>query len=186
LVTELLSPSQIGPAMTRMSASRTLAYSDGHPEALPLVEAQVTDVGGRSRDQDGRHGFGHDEVDGGLDQQAPYALPLAGLAHRHVLDLHMPRVIGAGELEVADDLAIRRGHQDAAGVDVRVELGSGILGQLEQRAQAVPWPAVGLDADVVGRTGGHRVSFRVSSDPIPRCGRRPRRLGAACSPGRPR
>ena len=29
LVTELLSPSQIGPAITRMSASSTLAYSDG-------------------------------------------------------------------------------------------------------------------------------------------------------------
>ena len=30
LVTELLSPSQIGPAITRMSAPSTLAYSDGH------------------------------------------------------------------------------------------------------------------------------------------------------------
>ena len=34
-------------------------------------------------------------------------------------------------------------------VDVGVEFGGGILGQLEQRAQAVPWPAVGLDPDVV-------------------------------------
>ena len=79
-------------------------------------------------------------------QPAPYALPLTGLAHRHVLDLRLPRVAGAGQLEVADDLAARGGHQDAAGVDVGVELRGGILGQLEQRAQVVPRPAVGLDA----------------------------------------
>jgi hypothetical protein len=55
-------------------------------------------------------------------------LPLTGRTHRHVLDLHLPRVIGAGQLEVADDLAVRGGHQDAAGVDVGVEFSGGILG----------------------------------------------------------
>jgi len=85
-------------------------------------------------------------------------VPLAGLAYGHVLDLNLPRVTGAGQLEVADDLAVRDGDQDAADVDVGVEFGGGILGQLEQRAQVVPWPAVGLDADVVGRTGRHHIS----------------------------
>jgi hypothetical protein len=55
-------------------------------------------------------------------------VPLAVLAHGHVLDLRLPRVIGAGQLEVADDLTVRGGHQDAAGVDVGVEFGGGILG----------------------------------------------------------
>jgi hypothetical protein len=61
-------------------------------------------------------------------------LPLPGLAHGHVLDLNLSRVTGAGQLEVPDDLVVRGGHQDAAGVDVRVEFRGGILGQLEQRA----------------------------------------------------
>src|SRR6185437_11617412 len=134
-----------------------------HPEALPLVEAQVTDVRGRGRDQNRRHGLGCREVDGGLDEPAPYPVPLPGLADGHVLDLNLPRVTGAGQLEVADDLAVRGGHQDAADVDVGVELRGGVLSQLEQRAQVVPWPAVGLDADVVGRTGGHHVSLTGSA-----------------------
>jgi len=89
-----------------------------------------------------------------------HALPLAGLAHRHVLDLRLLRVTGAGQLEVADDLAVRYGHQDAAGVDVGVEFRGGIL---EQHAQAVPWPAVGLDADAMGRTSGHHASSMTRS-----------------------
>jgi hypothetical protein len=66
---------------------------------------------------------------------------------------------------VPDDLVVRDGDQDAAGVDVGVELGGGIVGQLEQRAQVVPLSAVGLDAEVVGRTGGHHVSFTISATP---------------------
>jgi len=61
-----------------------------------LVEAQVADVRGRGGDQDRRRGFGRDEVDGGLDEPAPHPLPLTGLVHRHVLDLRLPRVTGAG------------------------------------------------------------------------------------------
>jgi hypothetical protein len=124
---------------------------------LPLVEAEVADVRGGGRDQECRDGLGRDEVDGGLNKLAAYPLTLAGLAHRHVLDLRLPRVIGAGQLEVADDLGTRHGDQDAAGVDVGVELGGGILGQLEQRAQLVPGSAVGLDADVVGHQGSFSV-----------------------------
>jgi len=76
-------------------------------------------------------------------------LPLTVLAHRHVLDLHLPRVIGAGQLEVTHDLPVRGGHQDAAGVDVGVEFRGGILGQLEQRAQVRPGAVVELDVDGV-------------------------------------
>jgi hypothetical protein len=110
-----------------------------------------------------------------VDEPAPYPLPLPGLAHGHVLDLDLPRVIGAGQLEVADDLSVRDGDQDAAGVDVGVEFGGGILGQLEQRAQVVPRSAVGLDADVVGRTGGHHVSFTISATPSQETHEQPRR-----------
>jgi hypothetical protein len=102
-----------------------------------------------------------------LDEPAPQPFALAVLEHRHVLDLDLPRVTGAGQLEVPDDLAARGGHQDAAGVDVGVEFRGGILGQLEQRAQLAPWPAVGLDADVVGGTGGHHVSLTGSAATLP-------------------
>ena len=150
--------------MPSMSRPRRVAGGGGegvpldgpHPEALPLVEAQVADVGGRGRDQDQPHAFGRGQVDGGLDEPAPYPLSLAVFAYGHVLDLCLPRVTGAGQLEVADDLAVRDGDQDAAGVDVGVEFGGGIIGQLEQRPQAVPWPIVALDPYVVRRQGSLR------------------------------
>ena len=84
---------------------------------------------------------------------AAHSLPLPGLAHGHVLDLRLPRVAGAGQLEVADDLTAGYGDQDAAGADVGVEFRRGIFGQLEQRAQAVPGSAVGLDPYVVRHQG---------------------------------
>ena len=67
-----------------------------------------------------------------LDENAG-AVPLAVLAHSHVLDLRLPRVTGAGELEVPDDLFARYGDQDAAGVDVGVELAGGVLGMVGRR-----------------------------------------------------
>jgi hypothetical protein len=77
---------------------------------LPLVEAEVADVRRGGRDQERRDGSGCDEVDGGLNESAAYPVPLAGLAHGHILDLRLPWVIGAGQLEVADDLT--PGHGD--------------------------------------------------------------------------
>jgi hypothetical protein len=85
-------------------------------------------------------------------------LPLAGLEYCHVLDFRLPRVIGTGQLEVADDLAVRHGYQYAAYADIGVEFCGGILGQLKQRAQTAPWSAVGLDLDVMG----HQKFFPVS------------------------
>src|SRR5207247_1135360 len=86
-----------------------VSFDRSHPEALPLVEAQVADVGGRGGDQDQPHALGCGQVDGGLDEPAPYPLSLAVFAYGHVLDLRLPRVTGAGQLEVADDLVVRGG-----------------------------------------------------------------------------
>ena len=41
LVSLLLSPSQMGPAMTRMSAARTRGNSAGHSSIVPAVFAHV-------------------------------------------------------------------------------------------------------------------------------------------------
>ncbi|WP_243408113.1 hypothetical protein [Frankia canadensis] len=53
-------------------------------------------------------------------------------------------------------------HQDPAEREVAVELGRGVLGQLEQGAQLTPGPGVRLDAHVghLGRPlSGHQNSF---------------------------
>ena len=70
---------------------------------MPLVEAEVADVGGGS-DQQRRYSFGRDQVDGGLGEPTAEPLSLAVLAYGHVLDLRLPLVTGADQLHVADDV----------------------------------------------------------------------------------
>ena len=59
-------------------------------------------------DHDVRHP-GRDEGGRGLDEPAAHPLPLPGLAYRHVLDLHLPRVAGAGQLDMVDTRAALTG-----------------------------------------------------------------------------
>jgi hypothetical protein len=61
---------------------------------------------------------------------------------------------------MADHLPVPLGHNDPAEVQVRVQRGGGVLGQLEQRPELVPGAGVDLEPDVVvgqRRLVGHGV-----------------------------
>ena len=57
-------------------------------------------------------------------------------------------MIGVDQLDVAEHVLPGPGDQHPAGVQVRVELGRGVLGELEQPAQLLPGTGVRLDADI--------------------------------------
>jgi hypothetical protein len=66
-------------------------------------------------------------------------------ADRHVLELHLPGSIRVDELEVADDVPPGQRDEHPAGVQVPVQLGGGVLGQLEQAPQVAAGTGVELD-----------------------------------------
>jgi len=72
-----------------------------------------------------------------------------------VLDLGFAGHGGRGQLQVPDELVALDGDQDAAGVEIGVELRRGVLGELEQRSQLRPGALVLLDADRCGAHATH-------------------------------
>ncbi len=103
--------------------------------------------------------------DGRVDQRAADPALLQRRQHRHVLDLELIGPARVGELEVTDDLVFLDRDEDAARVDVRIELLAGILRELEQRPQVSSCAGMQLDPHVHHcRKGAASAESRLTRD----------------------
>ena len=154
----------VEPGLIAGRRGEGVALDRQHPEPEPLVEPQIANVGGCGRDNERGSPFVASQGDGRRDQRAAdAAAPVRRRRHGHVLDLGLRRPRRLRHLEVADNLVAVEGDENAAGVDVRVELLRRVLGELEKRPQRRPGASVLLDGDRGDTRSAHDVLARLRS-----------------------